>query len=118
MQERIANAQLHDPNMVRLPDGSWGKIQQTSTGYKIIEAAETPVSSVDSILESAVSEVTQEELKVTTLALLRKVSFIPSTLMGHAYVTSTRHVCVSHSGGPCSDCHCQLPQPTAAARHH
>ncbi len=33
MQERMVNAQPHDPNMVRLPDGSWGHLQETSTGY-------------------------------------------------------------------------------------
>jgi hypothetical protein len=29
MRERIVNAQPHDPNMVRLPDGSWGRLQET-----------------------------------------------------------------------------------------
>ena len=89
MQEKIANAQPHDPNMVRLPDGSWGKIQQTTSGYRIIEAVESPASLVDPVFESAVSEATQEEPRVTTLALLKKVAFTPSTLMGHAYLTST-----------------------------
>ena len=75
--------------MVWFPDGSWGKIQQTTSGYRIIEAVESPASLVDPVFESAVSEATQEEPRVTTLALLKKVAFTPSTLMGHAYLTST-----------------------------
>jgi hypothetical protein len=38
MRERMVNAQPHDPNMVRLPDGSGGRLQETSTGCKVIEA--------------------------------------------------------------------------------
>jgi hypothetical protein len=89
MQDKMVNSQPNDPNMVMLPDGSWGRIQQSSAGHKVIEAAEMPLSSVDTILESAVNEVTREELKVTTLAILKKVALTPSTLMGHAYLTST-----------------------------
>jgi hypothetical protein len=66
-----------------------GGVYRKPPGYKVVEALGTPVALVDPAFESIVSEVTQEEPRVTTLALLKKVTLTPSTLMGHAYVAST-----------------------------
>ena len=45
---------------------------------------------LDNELEQAVNEVTTQELKVNTLAIMKKVAMSPTTVMGHAYLQSMK----------------------------
>ena len=45
---------------------------------------------LDNELEQAVNEVTTQELKVNTLAIMKKVAMSPTTVMGYAYVQAMK----------------------------
>jgi ubiquinone biosynthesis protein Coq4 len=90
--ERLGGSQTHDPNMVQLPEGGWGRlVQKQDGGYMVAPVQEAPPTiEVDDDFESAVNTVTREELKVTALAIMKKVAMSPSTVMGYAYLQSMK----------------------------
>jgi hypothetical protein len=90
--ERLGGSQAHGPNMVQLPEGGWGTlVQKQDGGYIVVQVQETPPTiEADDDFESAVNTVTREELKIVTLAMLKKVAFSPSTVMGYAYIQSMK----------------------------
>jgi hypothetical protein len=90
VKERMTGAQHHDPSIVQLPGGGWGRVKQTQGGGYVIQPTEAPVIEADEELEHAVNEMTRQELNVNTLAFVKKVALTPSLVMGHAYLSSKK----------------------------
>jgi hypothetical protein len=92
LTEKFTDTQAHDPNMVQLPEGGWGRlVQKRGGGYMVLPVEESPASvEADDEFETAINTVTREELKVTALSIMKKVAMSPSTVMGFAYLQSMK----------------------------
>ena len=83
--KRIGGSQPHDPNAIQMPDGSYATIVQREDGTKMaLPVKKDQNVALDNDMEQAVNEITTQELKVTTLAIMKKVAMSPSTVMGFA----------------------------------
>ncbi len=59
---------------------------KTAAGYTAMRQRRIPPPAQRPRLEDAVAEVTKEELKVNTLAIMKKVAFSLSTVIGGALI--------------------------------
>ena len=56
----------------------------------VLPVTDPPGIQSDDEFEKAVNEVTTQELKVNTLAIMKKIAMTPPTVMGHAYLLSSK----------------------------
>jgi hypothetical protein len=80
-------SQAHPPDTVHLPWGGWGKVVPKEDGGYDILPIEQPQIDANAEFEAAVNEITRQELKVNTLAIMKKVAFTPSTVMSYAFLS-------------------------------
>jgi hypothetical protein len=88
--EELKKIQTHDPNVVPVQGGGYGRIITNEQGQfvSILPVAQ-PQGASSTQLEQLVSEATLEDLNINTLGLLRRVALNPAVTMGHTYVTNT-----------------------------
>jgi hypothetical protein len=88
--EELKKIQTHDPNIVPVQGGGYGKIITNEQGQFVsIQLVTQPSGASTTQLEQYVSEATLEDLNINTLGLLRRVALNPAVTMGYTYVTHT-----------------------------
>ena len=71
--ERIGGSQAHNPNVIQQSDGSLAEIVERSDGTKLaIPVKNNSGIVMDDVYEQAISEITTQEVKMNSLALMKK----------------------------------------------